>query len=75
MNRKQEIIGWCMIASFCAAFIYQMVRFQDILTSHGIDNATYGLLYSTVLRVTGMFLVPIIISGGILIYVLRDKGK
>ena len=79
MNKKQLIVAWMMViltSLICVAIFYVIgpIHRNSILVKYGIEPPSQAILIKVILKGI-LLIVPAFLTGGLLIYTLRDKKK
>jgi hypothetical protein len=75
MNKKQLIVAWVMVLSYCLTLLYFLGRYHYIISVNKQEGEKLFVLFYGVFKVITMYFVPVLIIGSLLIYTLRDKKK
>jgi len=75
MNKKQLIVVWVVILSYCLMLLYFMVKRWILFYGTGGHGKSLSELLMGVYIVITLYFIPIFIIGILLIYTLRDKKR
>lgn len=75
MNKKQLIVAWVSILSYCLMLLYFMLKRWALFYETGGYGKSLSELLTGVYQVITLYFIPIFIIGGLIIYTLRDKKK